>query len=234
MSEQVRGMFAGIAERYDLANRVLSAGRDVAWRRRALASFTPPPSVLLDLACGTYDCALDALQLGAAERVHGADFCLPMLQAGSEKRRGRPVSASAGDALRLPFADASFDGAIMAYGWRNLDDPVAGLVELRRVLRPGGQLVLLEFFKPSRWWPAFFYGSFGRLVFPLIGGLLTGRTAAYRYLHSSIQAFLTTSEADAALRQAGFADPRWTTCFGGISHFVHARLPALAEGPDAC
>src|SRR4051812_41615254 len=178
MSETVKQMFGRIAPTYDLANRVLSARRDVAWRKRALKLIEGEPADALDLACGTFDLALEALARGKAKRVHGCDFSFPMLAAGAAKRAGRPVSATTGDALRLPYATGSFDLAMVAYGWRNFGDPAAALAELARVLRPGGQLLILEFFRPTTWWPKVFYGSFGKVVFPVVGGTLAGKAVA--------------------------------------------------------
>jgi demethylmenaquinone methyltransferase/2-methoxy-6-polyprenyl-1,4-benzoquinol methylase len=223
-AEAVKSMFGRIAPKYDLLNRVLSARRDVAWRRKALSLWNGTPGDVLDLACGTFDLGLEAIAQGKAKRVHGCDFCQPMLVAGSAKRSGHAVSAAVGDALHLPYADASFDGAMVAYGWRNFGDPAASARELRRVLRPGGQLLILEFFKPLGWWPKTFYGTFGRVVFPTVGGVLAGDASAYRYLNDSIKRFLATSEADAVLLEAGFRRTRWVSFFGGISHGVVAEV----------
>ena len=222
MSEAVKSMFGRIAPRYDLLNRVLSGGRDVAWRRRAVDLLRPGPHRVLDLACGTYDLALTAVERGRASQVHGCDFCVPMLVAGEGKRVRQPVTAAAGDALHLPYADGSFDAAMVAYGWRNFGDPHASLRELRRVLRPGGQLLILEFLRPVSWWPKTFYGTFGRFVFPTVGGVLAGDSAAYRYLKESIQGFLTPEAARIAVSQAGFARQQWVSFFGGISHAICA------------
>ncbi len=224
MSETVKALFANIAPRYDLLNRVLSARSDVRWRRRALDLVEGRPESVLDLACGTFDLGLEALARGKAMRVHGCDFCQPMLVAGAGKRRGHPLSASVGDALHLPFADQAFDLAMIAYGWRNFSDPTLALRELRRVLRPGGQLLILEFFRPLGWWPKLFYGTFGRFIFPAAGGALAGNPGAYRYLNDSIGRFLSQGEADALLLREGFAQTRWTSFFGGVSHGVVARL----------
>jgi demethylmenaquinone methyltransferase / 2-methoxy-6-polyprenyl-1,4-benzoquinol methylase len=209
MSEAVKALFANIAPKYDLLNRVLSARNDVRWRRRILREVAGAPTDVLDLACGTFDLGLEALAQGKAKHVHGCDFCQPMLVAGTDKRKGHPLSASVGDALRLPFADGSFDLAMVAYGWRNFGDP-------------GGQLLILEFFRPTSWWPKTFYGSFGKLVFPLVGGTLTGNADAYRYLNDSIARFLSREEADAAIAEAGFTSQRWVSFFGGVSHGVVA------------
>jgi demethylmenaquinone methyltransferase / 2-methoxy-6-polyprenyl-1,4-benzoquinol methylase len=219
---QVRSMFGRIAGRYDLLNRVLSGRRDVAWRRAAVARLRPHGQVL-DLACGTYDLGLACLDQGRARVVHGCDFCQPMLDAGHGKRQGRPLTACVGDASRLPYADGAFDAAVAAYGWRNFPDPAEAARELHRVVRPGGQILLQEFFRPERWWPRLFYGTFGRYVLPAVGGVLAGDAAAYRYLNQSINGFLSVAEADGLLRQAGFTATLWMPFFGGISHAVIAE-----------
>jgi demethylmenaquinone methyltransferase/2-methoxy-6-polyprenyl-1,4-benzoquinol methylase len=226
MSQAVKALFANIAPKYDLLNRVLSARNDVRWRKRILREVSGAPQDVLDLACGTFDLGLEALAQDKAKRVHGCDFCQPMLVAGAEKRKGHPLSASVGDALHLPFAEGSFDLAMVAYGWRNFGDPRLALKELARVLRPGGQLLILEFFRPTTWWPKSFYGSFGRVVFPLVGGTLAGNADAYRYLNDSIARFLSRDEADQAIGEAGFTSRRWVSFFGGVSHGVVAGRPA--------
>ncbi len=226
MSEAVKELFAHIAPRYDLLNRVLSARSDVRWRRRALELVQGAPASVLDLACGTFDLGLNALAQGKAAHVHGSDFCQPMLVAGAAKRQGHALSACVGDALRLPYADGAFDLAMVAYGWRNFGDPAAALHELVRVLRPGGQLLILEFLRPAGWWPRLFYATFGRVVFPLAGGALAGNASAYRYLNQSIAGFLSRAEAEAMLLDSGFGELRWLSFCGGISHAVAATLPA--------
>lgn len=215
-------MFGRIAGRYDLLNRVLSARLDLRWRRLALELLPEGDGAALDLACGTFDLGLEAIRRRRCRRVHGCDFCQPMLLAGAAKRRAQPVSAAVGDALRLPYADASFDVAMAAYGWRNFGDPLASARELRRVLRPGGRLLILEFFRPATWWPRTFYATFGRGVFPVAGAILAGDASAYRYLHDSVRGFVTTTEADQVLGQAGFGGLRWRGFVGGVSHAVSA------------
>ena len=104
-------------------------------------------------------------------------------------------------------------------------DPRLALKELARVLRPGGQLLILEFLRPTSWWPKTFYGSFGRFIFPLVGGTLAGNADAYRYLNDSIKRFLSRDEADQAITEAGFTSQRWVSFFGGVSHSVVAGRP---------
>jgi demethylmenaquinone methyltransferase/2-methoxy-6-polyprenyl-1,4-benzoquinol methylase len=215
-------MFGRIAGRYDLLNRVLSARLDLRWRRLAVGMLPEGGGEALDLACGTFDLGLDAIRLRRCERVHACDFCQPMLVAGAGKRRGKPVSAAVGDALRLPYADASFAVAMLAYGWRNFGDPAASARELRRVLRPGGRLLILEFFRPTRLWSRTFYATFGRGVFPVAGAILAGDASAYRYLHDSVRGFVSTVEADQILVQAGFQATSWQSFVGGVSHAVTA------------
>jgi demethylmenaquinone methyltransferase/2-methoxy-6-polyprenyl-1,4-benzoquinol methylase len=228
MSDQVKAIFTAVAPRYDLLNRVLSARNDVRWRRQALALVEGPCPDALDLACGTFDLGLEALAQGRALRVHGSDFCAPMLVAGAAKRRGHAITASVGDALQLPFADAAFDLVMIAYGWRNVADPVRALTEVRRVLRPGGQLLILEFFRPQTWFARAFYATFGRFIFPLAGGALAGTADAYRYLNDSIGRFLSPPEAEQALIGVGFTVRAWRSFFGGISHAVVAVAPGPA------
>ena len=154
MSTEVKHLFGRIAGRYDLLNRLLSARRDVAWRATALGMLRGAPGTLIDLACGTFDFGLQALAAGHARVVHGSDFCQPMLVAGATKRTGKPLSASVGDALRLPYADGCGDVVSIAYGWRNVDDPAAAMREMRRMLVPGGEVLIMEFCStaPSAGW----------------------------------------------------------------------------------
>jgi len=221
--DQVRGMFGRIAGRYDLLNRLLSARRDVAWRRHALSQLSNPPGLLVDLACGTYDVGLEALTQGLARQVIGLDFCLPMLVAGERKRRGKHLAASAGDCLRLPLADGCARTVTISYGWRNVADQTQAVAEMARILEPGGELLILEFFRPQRWWPRVFYATFGRWIFPAVGGLIAGDTAAYRYLHDSVQRFLRIDEALTVVTAQGFTQARAISYFGGISHAILAR-----------
>ncbi len=231
----VRAMFDAIAPRYDLANAVLSAGADRGWRRAAVdAAWAKGPRDLLDVATGTADLAL-ALARGRPEaRVRGVDFAEAMLEVGRRKvaRAGAQVALDVGDGTDLPYADASFDAVTIAFGLRNFADPDAGLREFRRVLRPGGRAVVLEFPPPPR-------GAFGaafRLYFtqvlPRLGGALSGNRAAYAYLPASAMAFPPPHELAGRMRAAGFDDVVWTPLtFGVAALHVADVAPATAARP---
>jgi demethylmenaquinone methyltransferase/2-methoxy-6-polyprenyl-1,4-benzoquinol methylase len=184
MSAEVRRMFASIAPRYDAANEVLSLGIHKAWRKKTveLARAAPGQSVL-DCATGTGDLALEFKRAVVAGEVIGTDFCQEMLQAASGKaaRAGLRVRFAVADALALPHPDASFDVASMAFGIRNVDDPVRCLRELARVVKPRGRVAILEFGQPRGAFGALFR-FYSRGVMPAVGGLLTGNRDAYRYL----------------------------------------------------
>lgn len=192
MSTQVRQMFSQIAPRYDLANEVLSFGVHRLWRRAAvrLAGAAPGLSVL-DCATGTGELALAFKRaVGSSGRVVGTDFCAEMLAAAAAKgkRVGQEVQLELADATALPFADGIFDIASIAFGIRNVDDPIACLREMARVTRPGGRIAILEFGQPRGSFGALFR-LYSRTAMPFIGGLLTGDRAAYEYLPRTAAAF---------------------------------------------
>ena len=211
--QEIRRMFASIASRYDLLNRILSLWLDAAWRRRAVHELRlRPGELVLDLCSGTGDLAEQVLRGGG--RVVASDFCHEMLCAIPAKAPlARRVEA---DALRLPFADARFDAVTIGFGLRNLADPVAGLHEMRRVLRPGGRLVILEFsLPPGRVFRGLYHLYLGRIL-PLAGDLLSRRRGPYRYLARSILAFPDQSTLAGHLRTAGFTEARWIDLSRGI------------------
>jgi demethylmenaquinone methyltransferase/2-methoxy-6-polyprenyl-1,4-benzoquinol methylase len=214
----VRAMFTQIAPRYDLLNHVLSLNLDRRWRRQAVAELgweRTPAGRYLDLCSGTLDLAATlAGRPGFTGRVVAADFVLPMLDLGRHKSgRVRPVNA---DALDLPFPDASFDGATVGFGVRNLADLDRGLAEAARVLKPGGRFVILEFTTPS-WQPMrAAYFLYFRGVLPLIGRLVSRHSDAYTYLPESVLTFPEPSQLAARMTAGGFSDVRWQLLLGGI------------------
>ncbi len=192
MSAEVRDMFASIARRYDAANEVLSLGIHRGWRRTAVRiSGAAPGRRVLDCATGTGDLALEFKRaVGPLGEVIGTDFCAEMLRAAPDKaaKAGLDVRFSIADALSLPFPEGRFDVASIAFGIRNVDDPVRCLQEMARVVRPGGCVIVLEFGQPKGPFGALFR-AYSRGVMPLVGGLLTGNRAAYEYLPRTAAVF---------------------------------------------
>ncbi|MDD2762603.1 MAG: ubiquinone/menaquinone biosynthesis methyltransferase [Opitutaceae bacterium] len=218
----VNTMFARIARRYDLANRLLSGGADLRWRRRLVAAVRRArPQAVLDLATGSGDVAF---ALGRAlppdTQIIGMDFCPPMLEEAEAKKRrtgGYPnVSFRQGDGLALPLADASVDAITIAFGLRNMAGRRQALREMHRVLRaPGGRLFVLEFSQPQPWFrPIYYY--YLRRVLPRLAGLITGNRSAYEYLGRSIGDFPGRAQLGDELRAGGFSEIRATAMALGI------------------
>jgi demethylmenaquinone methyltransferase/2-methoxy-6-polyprenyl-1,4-benzoquinol methylase len=208
--DAVRSMFDRISPVYDAMNRTMTMGLDQRWRRAAVAAIVRPGDRVLDICCGTGDVAVAALRAGG--RVTGLDFSERMLE--RARRKSAEVEWVQGDALALPFEDDSFDAATAGFGVRNLDDLERGLVELRRVLRPGGRVAILEITRPSGLLAPFYRLWFDGLV-PLLGRLLPGGSA-YTYLPASVRRFPGPEELAGLLRAAGFEEVRWKTFAGGI------------------
>jgi ubiquinone/menaquinone biosynthesis methyltransferase len=211
-------MFDGIAPTYDALNRVLSLGIDQSWRRRAVAALGDVRGrTVLDVCAGTLD--LSALAAAAGAAVVATDFSQAMLRRGAAKTRVPVVRA---DALSLPFADGSFAAALCGFGLRNLDDALAGLEEMRRVLGRDGRLVVLDFFRPQRVLTRAVQTLYNRRLLPLVGGAVSGDRAAYRYLAQSIERFSSRDEVEQLCRVAGFADVRGVDLTLGIAGMVVA------------
>jgi demethylmenaquinone methyltransferase/2-methoxy-6-polyprenyl-1,4-benzoquinol methylase len=221
-------MFDRIAPRYDLLNRLLSAGIDVRWRRRAVDALAAAPGArVLDVCTGTADLLIEYLRRDGRGRGAGLDLSGAMLgrAAGKLARTGLAARAGllAGDAQRLPLRDACFDGALVAFGIRNVGDPARALSEMRRVLRPGGRAVVLEFSMPRGLLGAA-YRAYFRQVLPRIGGWISGDPGAYAYLPASVARFATPAELGALMEAAGLGGVRWQPLTGGIAHvFVGER-----------
>lgn len=228
----VREMFTSIAPRYDLLNHVLSFNVDRHWWWRTARSFrhilTHPDARVLDLCCGTGDMAF-ALQ-GQAEKfsgkIIGADFSRAMLQRAvmkSADREGRnsPKWVEA-DALNLPFPNAHFDLVTSAFGFRNLADYNAGLREIARVLRPGGECGILDFGEPKGA-IGFLYRIYFRQVLPRIGTVISGVRGPYAYLPASVERFPPPGEMLTRMRNAGFAEANWTPYSFGIAGLYRGK-----------
>ena len=217
--DRIAGMFDAIAPRYDLLNRVLSAGIDRRWRSRAIASLQlTGRETLVDVCTGTADVALEG-RAGStaggnrrAARVIGVDFAGNMLALGRRKvmagGESRHIALVRGDAMRLPVRTAGGDAATMAFGIRNVQDPAAASVELARVLRPGGRLAILEFGLPKIPGVSAAYRWYFSQVLPRVGRLVSGHTAAYSYLPASVGAFPPPAEFVGVLTRAGFSNVR--------------------------
>lgn len=213
----VEAMFDRISPVYDAMNRVMTAGLDRRWRRLTAQAVVASGDEVLDACCGTGDLALAAERAGG--RVTGLDFSERMLE--RARRKSGSVRWVRGDALALPFADGSFDAATVGFGIRNVDDLEAGLRELVRVLRPGGQLGCLEITRPRGLLRPFFRLWFDGLI-PLAGKVLPGG-AAYTYLPASVRRFPGPEDLAELMRRAGFEDVRWRLLGGGIVALHTAR-----------
>jgi demethylmenaquinone methyltransferase/2-methoxy-6-polyprenyl-1,4-benzoquinol methylase len=210
---EVAAMFDGVADRYDLTNDVLSLGQDRLWRRAVVRAVQPQPGErVLDIAAGTGTSAEPFAAAGAS--VVPCDFSLGMLRSG---RRARPhLPFTAGDAMRLPFADAAFDAVTISFGLRNVHDPDCALREMLRVTRPGGRLVVCEFSHPS--WPPFrtVYVEYLMRALPRIATRVASAPEAYVYLAESIRAWPDQAALARRLREAGWTQVAWRDLTGGI------------------
>jgi len=218
--KHVQAMFSGIAGRYDLLNHVLSLGTDFYWwHRMARRSGAQAGKRFLDVAAGTGDSSLALARRGA--EVVSSDFTQAMLRLGPAKFRARGLQdriwASVGaDAQRLPFAAGSFDGVTICYGIRNVEDRARAYREFLRVLKPGGQLTILEFSRPRFGWLRALYDTYSLRILPRIGGWISGSSDAYRYLPDSIRQFPDQPTLARELEAAGFRNVDWVNLTGGI------------------
>lgn len=207
----VKDIFASASPTYDRLNHLLSLRRDIAWRRWTVGRMRfPATKAFLDVATGTGDLAIEAARRNPGLRVSGVDFAEPMLEVGRSKlgRLGleERVELRYGDALALPFPDASFDVAAVAFGMRNIPDKLGALREMARVVVPGGQVMVLEFtFAPARGFRAM-YGFYLKKILPRLARLVVRDTSAYHYLADSIMSFPDPRSFDALMAQAGLCD----------------------------
>lgn len=225
--ERIAAMFSAIARRYDRANHILSLNQDRRWRELLVRWMSlGEGSRVLDVCTGTGDLAL-ALANRPAVEVVGIDLSEGMLAVAAEKSRNRiagHVRFVHGNALDLPFPDAHFDAVTVAFGLRNLPDYRRGLAEMRRVLRSNGQLWVMEFALPRGLWGQL-YRLYLRHALPRLGGVLTGQSASYRYLHDSIRDFPGREALAGLLREVGFERVRTRDLSGGIAAVHQGTQP---------
>ena len=225
-SRAVRDMFTAIAPRYDLLNHLLSANVDKLWWRRTAKTFagllSQKSTQLLDLCCGTGDMAFALKREGPACQITGADFSHTMLQLAMAKSHKASPHWIEADALRLPFPDRSFHLVTSAFGFRNLADYNAGLNEIFRVLRPGGEVGILEFNEP-RGIVGKLYNLYFKQVLPRIGRWISGNPAAYSYLPASVSRFPGPDEVLRRMQAAGFRDVSWAPYTFGIAGLFRGR-----------
>lgn len=215
-ASSVQQMFEGVAPCYDLLNRVLSLGIDRSWRRRLVESLgLGREHVALDLCCGTGDLALE---LAGHARCVACDFTWNMLTRAQVKSKSSetPLGLAAADTLSLPFPDERFDATTVAFGLRNLADMDKGLREMRRVLKPGGTLAILEFSHPQGFWLRAPYRFYLNVLLPRMGDLLSKKGEAYRYLAESIMGFPDPDTLLGMMRTAGLKDVSYQRLTGGI------------------
>ncbi len=208
----VQGMFDRIAGRYNLMNRLMTFGQDLRWRRFVVQQARlKPGDKLLDLATGTGDIAFEALKQVPGVQAFGGDFSLGMMLVGQGLAHGDQVQWNQSDALNLPFPDDSFEAVTSGYLMRNVIDIPRALAEQRRVLKPGGRIVVLDTSPPPHNLLRPFILIYLRYVIPLLGRLISGNADAYEYLPASTQKFKTPDELAALMREAGFQNVHYQT-----------------------
>ncbi|MFO8098697.1 MAG: bifunctional demethylmenaquinone methyltransferase/2-methoxy-6-polyprenyl-1,4-benzoquinol methylase UbiE [Salinibacter sp.] len=229
-AEAVESMFDTVAPRYDLLNRVLSFGIDRYWRTQAVRLLSDEqPTRVLDVATGTADLALKAERMLHPREVVGIDLSAEMLRYGREKieRKGLSsrISLVQGDAASLPFPDNAFDAALVAFGVRNFEDLTAGLQGIRRVLRPNGRLVVLEFSSPRTAPIKQLYAWYSRHILPRIGGALSPDQGAYEYLPTSVAAFPDGTDFLSRMDESGYTRLLWRPLTFGIASLYRGSVP---------
>jgi demethylmenaquinone methyltransferase / 2-methoxy-6-polyprenyl-1,4-benzoquinol methylase len=230
---QVRSMFDRIAGRYDAMNSVMSAGLHHRWRARTVdIAGVRPGAVALDVCCGTGDLALELRRrVGSSGRVVGLDFSVPMLELAAQKSAtgGMKVEWVQGNALGLPFPDASFDAATVGFGVRNVADVGGAIAEMTRVVSPGGRVAILEITTPQRPPLKWFYSIWFDRIVPLLGAL-AGDREAYTYLPNSVRRFPPAHDLAHLMHVAGLRDVRYVILAGGIVAIHSGVVPAGGDG----
>jgi len=230
-SRYVRGMFDDIAARYDLLNSLLSAGIHHQWRSFATrCALLSTGDAALDVCTGTGDWAvLLRKAVGSTGTVVGADFSYSMLKHGDAKFDAADTPRVQGDAMKLPFASSTFNAVTVAFGIRNVADIRAGFSEMCRVLKPGGRVVCLEFAEPHAGAFLAFYRLYSKHVMPRVGGAISGRADAYKYLPASVERFKSRAELAQLMNEAGLTDVRYVDLTFGLV-CVHVGVKPVAAG----
>jgi len=218
--QQIAKMFNSISAKYDLLNHLLSAGVDIYWRKTAINKLRKgSPKLILDVATGTGDFAMEALSL-QPEHVFGVDISDGMLDIAREKIKRKKLDQSItlmrGDSENLPFQENMFDAVIVAFGVRNFENLEKGLADMLRVLKPGGQVLILEFSKPDRFLFSQFYGLYFKYIVPVIGRLVSRDQTAYNYLPESVHAFPRGKTFADILSRTGFKNASFQRLTFGI------------------
>ena len=219
-------VFDGIAGTYDLLNHLLSLNIDRSWRRKTIATLTPCQR-LLDVAIGTADLSLEVMNQNKAEFVQGLDVSQEMMKIGEEKVRKAglegKIAFQLGSALEMPYDNASYDAVTCAYGVRNFPDADKGLQEFYRVMKPGGQLAILEFSYPENPIIRWGYDLFFSHILPFVGRIISHDKGAYTYLDESVKNFMWGEEMCEHIRKAGFKDVKFRPVTFGITTIYTAR-----------
>ena len=227
MSQEIQSMFDKVAPRYDFLNHLMSLKRDIAWRKKAVKKLSlyltkDQPIRVLDLCGGTGDFMLELQKKYPHLEVSVlGDFSYPMLEYSKNKSvKAQPIQC---DALKMPFVSESFDVVLCGYGVRNLDSLSQAFPEIKRVTKKGGFFMTLEFFRPTKVVPIFFYKLCAPLFVPLLGALFAKQKLAYQYLISSILGFVSVVEYQQKLEEYHFSKTWKWSCAGGISHIILAE-----------
>lgn len=225
MSRQVQELFASIAPSYDFLNHFMSLSIDKKWREKALAKIKPNTSgPILDLCAGTLDLTQRLQEIFPKNQIFSVDFTLPMLEQGKGKLNKQHSSQLlCGDGHHLPLQSESFDAVICAFGIRNLEQREQAAEEIYRILKPGGQLVVLEFFRPENFLSKLFYQSYGKFIIPWLGGIFSKNRQAYQYLQNSILDFFSISEYEDFLSTQHFDKISSSPLSSGIAYCVEAH-----------
>ena len=227
-AQYVQSMFARIAGRYDLMNRLMTAGQDIKWRRYVIQQARLPENGrLLDIATGTGDIALEGLQQTAGLQAVGGDFTVEMMQAGKQLAERQPIQWVGSDTLALPFPDNTFDAVTSGFLMRNVIDVPGAFREQMRVTKPGGHVVVLESSPPKKNLLRPFILIHLNHVIPLLGKLITGESDAYRYLPDSTQQFKSPDVLADIMRETGFQDVQYKLFMFGTVAIHTGRKPML-------